>query len=116
MPDRYTFLRDKLPPSYVEFIESRDGWEGDLGDEIGYAAIWGRKSIQEYWDDCEMVQYLSDRWFPFGSNGGGEMLCFDLTSRSDRVYWMPFIGMSDENAMLQPFTFADMAAAICEAS
>ena len=33
MSDRYALLRDKLPPSYVEFIESQDGWEGDLGEE-----------------------------------------------------------------------------------
>ena len=116
MPYRYTTLRDKLPPSYLEFIESHDGWEGDLGDELGYFVIWSRDSIQENWDGCEMAQYLSDRWFPFGSNGGGEILCFDLESDSDRVFWIPFIGISDEEAMLQDYSFKDIAGAIGKVS
>ena len=112
MPNRYTAFRDTLPPSYVEFIESHDGWEGDLGDELGYFVIWSRDSIQENWDGYEMAQYLSDRWFPFGSNGGGEMLCFDLESGSDVVFWVPFIGMSDDEAMSQPYSFTDVVKAI----
>jgi len=112
MPDRYTTLRGKLPPSYVTFIESHNGWEGDLGDEIGYFVIWNRDSIQENWDGYEMAQYLSDRWFPFGSNGGGEILCFDLESGSDRFFWIPLIGMSGEEAMLQDYSFVDVARAV----
>jgi hypothetical protein len=115
MSDRYAVLRDKLQPSYVEFIESQDGWEGDLGDELGYVVIWNRKSIQEQWDGYEMALYLSDRWFPFGSDGSGEMLCFDLASGSDNVFWMPYIGMSDKEAMFQSFAFADVSAAIRKA-
>src|SRR5436309_2135133 len=96
MSDRYTVFRNKLPASFVEFIEAQGGWEGDLGDELGYVVLWKRESIQEQWDDYEMAQYLSDRWFPFGSDGGGEMLCFDLESGSDKVFWMPYTGMSDK--------------------
>ena len=113
MANRYDLLREKLPPSYVEFIDSNGEWEGDLGDELGYVVTWNRKLIQENWVGYEMAEYPSDRWFPFGSNGGGEMLCFDLLSGSDNVFWIPYIGMSsNEDAMAQPFTFADVAAAI----
>lgn len=112
MSNRYALLRDKLPLSYLTFIESQDGWEGDLGDVLGYVVIWTRESIQERWDSYQMAQYLCDRWFPFGSDGGGEMLCFDLASRADDVFWIPYIGMSDDEALAQPFTFADVAAAI----
>lgn len=112
MPDRFEVLRDRLPRSYVEFIESHDGWEGDLGDELGYFRIWNRNSIQENWDAYEMAQELTDRWFPFGSDGGGEMLCFDLDSGSDKVFWIPYITMSESDAMLQDYVFADVAAAI----
>lgn len=115
-PNRYTTFRDKLPPTYVQFIESHNGWEGDLGDELGYFVIWGQGLIQENWDDYEMALYLSDRWFPFGSNGGGEMLCFDLESGSDVVFWVPFIGMSDDEAMAQPYSFKDVVKAIRSAS
>ena len=111
MADRYTILRAKLPISYVEFVESHDGWEGDLGDRLGYVIIWSPATIQERWDDYEMAQYLSDRWFPFGSDGGGEMLCFDLSSGNDRISRIPYVGMSDEEAL--PWRpLADVIAAI----
>jgi len=111
MVDRYTILRTKLPTSYVEYVESCDGWEGDLGDALGYVVIWSPGTIQERWDDYEMAQYLSDRWFPFGSDGGGEMLCFDLSSGSDRIFRIPYVGMSDEEALAwRPF--AEVVAAI----
>jgi hypothetical protein len=112
MADRYTQLRRKLPPSYIDFIESHNGWEGDLDDELGYIVIWNRETVQERWDAYEMAHYLSDRWFPFGSDGGDEMLCFDLHSGSDRVYRIPYIGMAEEEAMLRYDSFQDVAAAI----
>lgn len=116
MPDRYTTFRPSLPPSYVALIESHDGWEGDLGDDLPYGVIWSRGSIQGRWDDYEMGQYLSDRWFPFGSDGGDEMLCFDLSSGTDRVFWIPYIGMSDEEAMARDYTFSDIVARIEKAT
>jgi hypothetical protein len=112
MADFYTERRAQLPPSYVAFIENHGGWEGDLGDELGYVVLWNWATIQEWYDDYEMAQYLSARWFPFGSNGGGEMLCFDLPSGTDRVYWIPYIGMSDEEAILRYDSFAEIIAAV----
>lgn len=112
MADRYARLRNKLPPSYVKFMESRDGWAGDLGDELGYVDVWSRDRVQENWRGYQMANRLSDRWFAFGSDGGGEMLCFDLESESDAIFWINFISMSDEDALKQPFSFADVAAAI----
>ena len=63
-----------------------------------------------------MAQYLSDPWFPFGSDGGGEMLCFDLSSGNEGVFWMPYIGMTDEDedGMLRDHTFKDIARTISE--
>jgi hypothetical protein len=116
MADRYTELRSALPRSYVQFIESHNGWEGDLGDDLGYVVIWNRETIQERWDGYKMAQYLSQRWFPFGSNGGGEMLCFDLPSGRDQVFWLPYIGMSDEEAIIRYDSFADVAAAILKSA
>jgi hypothetical protein len=111
MADRYTMLRSTLPASYIEYVEAHNGWEGDLGGNLGYVVIWSRQTVQERWDDYEMAQYLSEHWFPFGSDGGGEMLCFDLSSRSDRIFRIPYVGMCDEEAL--PWqSFADLIAAI----
>lgn len=115
MTDLYAERRHQLPMSYLAFIERCDGWEGDLGDDLGYVALWDRETLQERYDGYGMAQLLGPRWFPFGSNGGGEVLCFDLSSGTDRVYWVPTISMSDEEAVLRYESFADVAAAIPEA-
>jgi hypothetical protein len=112
MKDLYTERRPQLPQSYVSFIEHYRGWDGELGNDLGYVQLWKRETIQERYDAYEMAQYLSDRWFPFGSDGGGEMLCFDLSSGNDQVFCVPFIGMSDEEAILQYESFEDIAAAV----
>lgn len=112
MGDRYAEMRAALPASYVEYIEAHDGWEGDLGDDLGYVVLWSKAAIQERWDMYAMAEFLGDRWFPFGSNGGGEMHCFDLGSGDDAVYWLPFIGMGDEDALLQYRSFEELARGI----
>jgi hypothetical protein len=112
MADRYTDCRSKLPRSYLAYVESHNGWEGDLGDELGYVVIWDCETIQERWDGYQMSQYLSEHWFPFGSDGGGEMFCFDLLSETDRVYSIPYIGMADDEAMLKCPSFEEIAGAI----
>ncbi len=112
MPDLYAEKKSLLPPSYVEFIETNNGWEGDLGEQFGYIVIWNKETIQDRWVGYEMQKYLDDRWFPFGSDGGGEMFCFDLHSKGDGVFMLPFIGMSDEEAIAQYESFSDIACII----
>jgi hypothetical protein len=112
MADKYTDSRSALPPSYVHFIESYNGWEGDLGDDLWYVVLWDRESIQDHWESYQMAEFLGEQWFPFGSDGGGEMLCFAMPSDSDRVFYLPFIGMSAERAVPRYESFADVATAI----
>ena len=118
MPDRYTDKKSILPPTYLEFIDSINGWEGDLGEEFDfdYVMIWAKETIQERWDAYQMTQYLDERWFPFGSNGGAEMLCFDLASESDAVFWIPYLGMSGEEAILRYKSFSEVARAVKDKS
>jgi hypothetical protein len=40
------------------------------------------------------------------------MLCFDLESHSGEVFWIPLIGMSDDEVMVQDYSFVDVAKAI----
>jgi hypothetical protein len=44
------------------------------------------------------------------------MLCFDLQSGTDQVYWVPYLGMSDEDALLRYETFEDVAAAVLKSA
>lgn len=112
MTELYTARRSQLPPSYVAFIEGHGGWEGDLGDELGYVVLWDCATVHERYHSYDMAMSLDARWFPFGSDGGGEMLCFDLSSGSDKVFWIPFIGMSGDVALPQDCAFADIARAV----
>lgn len=112
MADRYARLRASLPPTYVRFIEAHNGWEGELPNGQGFVVIWNRETIQDQYDAYEMGEFLDDRWFPFGSDAGDEMLCFDLRSQSDSVYSLPFIGMSAEAALLRFDSFVTLEAAI----
>ena len=109
MTDRYIDKRDYLPQSYLDYIEINNGWEGDLGDAFGYVVIWDKETIQDRWAEYEMSEYLSDYWFPFGSDGGGEMLCFDLRRKDDVVFIMPYVGMSDNDATRKHDTFEELS-------
>jgi hypothetical protein len=104
--DRYDELKGRLPASYVRFIEARDGWEGDPGEGLGHLALWDRAGIRWRWDAYEMAEFLGDRWFPIGSDGGGEILCFDLDAGGDAVFALPFIGMGDETPVRWFASFA----------
>ena len=112
MSDRYIEKKSQLPNSFVGYIEERNGWEGDLGDYYGYVVIWDKEKIQEHWIGYEMAKYLPDYWFPFGSNGGGDMLCFDLRKKGDTSYLIPYVGMSEQDAMEHCISFDLIAAEI----
>ena len=109
MAERYAEMRATLPPAYVDYIETHKGWEGYLSGGDEYVVLWDKEDIAEYYAGYEMSKNLNPRWFAFGSNGGGEMLCFDLESRTDCVYMLPFIGMSNETAILAHESFYDLA-------
>lgn len=112
MSDRYVQKRSLLPASYAQFIESHNGWEGDLGDYYGYVVLWAKELIEDRWQGYEMAKYLPDYWFPFGSNGGSDMLCFDLRKKGDTLYLIPYIGMCEEDAMEHCVSFELIAAEI----
>ena len=72
MADKYNDSRTSLPVSYVRYIEAHGGWEGDLGDDLGYVVLWDPTSIQDRWKSYQMAEFLGERSFPFGSDGGDE--------------------------------------------
>ncbi len=109
MLNRYVEVRDMLPPSYIDFVESNDGWQGVLSGEFDYVDLWNRNAIQEFYESYEIHKHLDSRWFVFGSNGGGEMLCFDLDAGTDSVYMLPFIGSANETPILLCESFRGLA-------
>jgi hypothetical protein len=112
MVDPYVEMKAALPSSYVDYIEANTGWEGFPAGYDAYVVIWDKQLIRMHYDGYELAEYLDPRWFAFGSNGAGEMLCFDLNSGTDAVYMLPFIGMSDEEPLLLCESFSDLASRI----
>lgn len=116
MSDRYIEKKPFLPASYVEHIEAYNGWEGALAINHGYLVLWDKETIQDRWEAYQMAEFLGDRWFAFGSDGGDEMMCFDLQSDGDAVFWLPFIGMADEEPILLCNSFSELSKLIREVS
>ena len=109
MIDHYDETRSSLPTSYVAYVETVGGWQGFLAGSDGYIDLWNRGSIQKHYQSYTMDEFLDSRWFPIGSNGGGEMLCFNLDLRNDSIYLLPFIGMADEEPILFHRSFEELA-------
>jgi hypothetical protein len=80
-----------------------------LGNDFGYVVVWKKDTIQERLIAYEMVLNLSDHWFPFGSDGGGEMLCFDLRQKEDAVFMIPYVGMADDEARKKHESFGALS-------
>ena len=104
--------RDKLPESYLDFISKNKRFVGDLGDELGYGAIWDLKELHDSWDGYHFNEFLSKKWFPVGSNLGGEIIAIDTTSPEKELFYLPFITMGDKDAELYCANFSVLYDAI----
>ena len=90
--------KDKLPESYLDFISKNKKFEGDLGEGCGYGVIWDLKELYDSWEGYRFDEFLSKRWFPVGSNLGGEIIAIDTTSPNKELFYIPFITMADKDA------------------
>lgn len=89
-------LGASLPEGYRRFLLEHGGGEGWIGEH--YLVLW-RAS--------ELASFNSDYGFPehapslvaFGSNGGGEAFAFDKRSEMQSIVMVPFIGMSEDDAL-----------------
>lgn len=81
-----------LPEELFAFYAASDGGEGELETPPGWFALWRAEDLMSL-----NVEYAigSDYpgYFGFGSNGGGELLAFEvLNGRCGRVVMLAFIG------------------------
>jgi hypothetical protein len=96
-------LGTKLQAGYVEFLKSRNGGEGVIGES--YAALWEVSELAS-----KNSSYESQKWAPgillFGSDGGGEAFGFDTRDSNWPIVQIPFIGMYWEEARPLGSTFS----------
>jgi hypothetical protein len=83
-----------LPESYLDYLRGENSKEGGLSVEPGWFQLWALDEVKEYNQQYQIEKFIPD-FVGFGSSGGGELLAFNS---SGRVFMVPFIGMSKQDA------------------
>ena len=81
----------RLPKDYSEFLLFSNGGVGMVASDA-YLHLWRVGELIEL-NAAYQVEEFAPGVFLIGSNGGGEAICFDASSGSDAVYFIPFVGM-----------------------
>jgi hypothetical protein len=91
--------RIELPEEYLTLMLHSNGGEGDLAIEPGWFQIWPAEQVIELNRGYE-VEKNAPGFFAFGSDGGGEMLAFDIREGKPwKVVMIPFIPMTADHAV-----------------
>ncbi len=84
-----------LPEGYLEFMKESNG--ADITNDENYAFLWPITDLFDLNSDYEVSSFASD-FFLFGSDGGGT--AYAIQKLSGKIYTIPFIGMSNQEASL----------------
>jgi hypothetical protein len=101
-----------LPQDYLAFLRFSNGGEGHINVEPGWFQIWPAEEVVESNRSFELEEELPG-FFGFGSNGGGEMLAFDMRNGEPwSVVMVPFGPLEAEFAVKIADDFLAFADAI----
>jgi SMI1 / KNR4 family (SUKH-1) len=89
-----------LPEGFLEFFEQANG--ADISSENRYTILWPITEMVQRDKDYDVEEYASDL-FIFGSDGGDSAFAIERTT--GKIFEMPFIGMSNEEAIFRANTF-----------
>jgi hypothetical protein len=91
------------PDEYVRYCAGDGPKEGGLSVDPGWFQLWSPTEIEQLNRDYH-VEEFAPGFFGFGSSGGGELLAFDA---GGRVFMIPFVGMSADEARPVADTWAE---------
>lgn len=93
-----------LPESYIEFLGTHNGGEGDVATQAGWVSLWPAEEVVGLNEEYNVAEYFPG-YFAFGSDGGGEMLAFEvINGRGSRVVMLPFVGdVADAKVVAESF-------------
>jgi hypothetical protein len=86
----------RLPVDYIEFMRENNGGEGVIGENGWYVRLWPLEELIEANEDYNVDRFAPDL-FLLGSDGGDT--AFGLKREDGIFIEVPFIGMSNENAI-----------------
>jgi SMI1/KNR4 family protein SUKH-1 len=89
----------RLPAAYLEQLAASNGGEGDLGVDPGWISFWPAETVVTSNVDYAVAEFLPG-FFGFASNGGGELLAFDVRGGEPySIVMVPFVPMDIEHAV-----------------
>jgi hypothetical protein len=89
-----------LPETYFLFLGESNGGEGELDIEPEWFSLWPAEALASNNVGYEIQNSLPE-YFGFGSNGGGELLAFGISSENlGKVFMIPFIPLDKNEAKL----------------
>lgn len=91
-----------LPNDYVSYVYSSGYLEIEIDNT--YIVLFPIEELEKINNDYEVSIYAPSFFF-IGSNGGGAGLAFNLNN--GKLFSLPFIGMSDNDAVKVAESFSD---------
>ncbi|MEO8375757.1 MAG: SMI1/KNR4 family protein [Sphingomonas bacterium] len=85
-----------FPDDYKAFMAQHGGGEGFVGEH--YLILWGATELSAFNQEYEFPVY-APALVAFGSDGGGEAFAFDTRASPPPIVMVPFIGMSNDDAI-----------------
>ena len=104
-------MKISVPKEYVDYLEKGGRMESLTRDEPGYFILWPLTDIEKMNADYQVAEFMPG-FLGFGSDGGGEMLVFDVAG----IVWkLPFVGYSSkEDAWKVADRWSEVAARISD--
>lgn len=97
-----------LPDSYFDQLAASNGGEGDLGAAPGWICFWPAEEVIPFNEGYKVAELLPG-FFGFASNGGGELIAFDMRGCDPfPVVMVPFIPMDACEAVQIAPSFDDL--------
>lgn len=101
-----TFIKEtnfNLPSGFIDFFQESNG--GSVSSEDNYILLWPLSAMVQLNRDYDVAEYAPD-FFLFGSDGG--ITAYSIKRSTGDIYEMPFIGMSNEEAVFKCASFTDL--------
>lgn len=97
-----------LPSAYLAMLEESNGGEGDLGVDPGWITLWPAEDVLSNNASYCVAEALPG-FLGFASNGGGELLAFDLRGGEPYpIVMIPFIPMEAAEAVQIASSFEEL--------
>lgn len=92
----------KLPQGFIDFYRGSNGAE--IYKDENYCCLWEITEMIQLNTDYNVPEFAPN-FFIFGSDGGGSAFCIEKSS--GYIFEMPFIGMSNNEAIFITNDFVD---------